>query len=106
MSNLVRSTRCRPSEDRSNRWITMMMIVAMFGFAGQVFADAGIAKPVAPAQGGAKQIAVIPGDGESGPTGDQNPLAPSVAFAAPPANDTCAGAVALTLNKTTYGTTV
>jgi len=99
MSNLVRSTRCRPSGDRSHRWITLMMIVAMFGFAGLVFADAG--------QHTGKKVAPFSEALESStPEGDNHPLAPSAALAAPPANDTCAGAVPLQLNMFTYGTTV
>src|SRR5262245_47146027 len=104
MSNLVRSKRCRPSDVRSNRWITLTMIFAMFFFAGQVFAASGKSvKPTVPAQNSARQVA--PND-EGSPAPDHSPLAPSAVLAAPPANDTCAGAIPLILNDFVEATTV
>jgi uncharacterized repeat protein (TIGR01451 family) len=107
MSNLVRSTRCRPSGDRSHRWITLMMIAAMFVFAGQVFAASGTpAKTPVPSQNAKQEVTILDADGNPTPAGDNSPLAPSAVLAAPPANDTCAGAIALQLNQAYYGTTV
>ena len=102
MSRRVRDTACVKSGTRSHHWITLMMIAAMFVFAGHVFAASGKpAKQTVPAQNIVKKVA--PSD--EAPAGDNAPLAPSSTLAAP-ANDTCAGAVPLTLNQVMYGTTV
>ena len=102
MSNFVRSTRCRPSGSRSHRWVTLMTIVAMFGFAGLVFADSGSpVKHIRPGARLSKDLA----SGELTPANNTPPQV-SAAIVAPPANDTCAGAVPLTLNLVTKGTTL
>jgi len=104
MSNLVRSTRCRPSGNRSHRWITLMMIVAMFGFAGLVFAASGApVKQIDASAKIAKPIAVSEQDAAN-PPGDNTPV-DNAAFVAPPANDTCVGAINLPLNRTVIATT-
>src|SRR5882762_778039 len=91
MSENVRSTSCRPSENRSRRWITLMLIVAMFGFAGLVFASGPtIHQPKhATAPKMVSDDPSMPGD-EIPPQGNLN-------LAAVPANDTCAGAIELFL---------
>jgi uncharacterized repeat protein (TIGR01451 family) len=107
MFRRLRNTRCRPSGTRSHRWITLMTIAAMFVFAGHVFAASG--KPVktpVPAPNTRQVATILDADGNPAAAGDDSPLAPSAALAAPPANDTCVGAVPLQLNRTTYGTTV
>ena len=79
-----------------------MMIVAMFGFAGLVFADSGTpVKHIGPGARVAKDLAA----GDLDPANNA-PALVSAALAAPPANDTCAGAVPLTLNLVTKGTTL
>jgi uncharacterized repeat protein (TIGR01451 family) len=81
-------------------------IIAMLRFAGLAFADtSNPVKPIGPGSKIAKPIAVSD-DEPTNPSGDNLPAAANSAFAAPPANDTCAGAIPLTLNRTTKGTTV
>jgi uncharacterized repeat protein (TIGR01451 family) len=93
MSENVRSTSCRPSEHRSRRWITLMTIVAMFGFAGLVFANGG--NNNAPKHASAPKL--VPADPAI--PGDDGPKAPGNVSAVP-ANDTCAGAIELFLGIT------
>jgi uncharacterized repeat protein (TIGR01451 family) len=75
-----------------------MMIVAMFSFAGLVFAtgpNTNVPSKVHP------PLVVTDEDAQT-PAAD----APPAGLAAAPANDLCAGAIPLTLNITTKGTTV
>ena len=104
-------TRGRPSGDRLERSITLATIIAMLGFAGLVFADSGSiqgAKKVSLVGSGAKiakPIALNHDDPTPLPADGAPPPADST-FLAAPANDTCAGAVPLVLNRITKGTTV
>jgi uncharacterized repeat protein (TIGR01451 family) len=81
-----------------------MMIVAMFGFAGLVFAASGApVKQIDASAKIAKPIAVSEQDAAN-PPGDNTPV-DNAAFVAPPANDTCVGAINLPLNRTVIATT-
>jgi len=97
MSELVRSQRCRPSDNRSRRWITLTMIIAMFGFAGLVFADSSTTHGIAKI---AKPIALADDD-PTNPSGDSAPATGSLTIVAAPSNDTCAAPDTLTLNRVT-----
>jgi uncharacterized repeat protein (TIGR01451 family) len=92
MSENVRSMSCRPNVNRSSRWITLMMIVAMCSFAGLVFADSG--NNHGPKSSAPKKFV---SDDPANPAGDEPTPAGATNVAAGPANDTCAGAVELFL---------
>ncbi len=80
------------------------LIVAMFGFAGLVFADSGTpVKHIGPGSKIAKPLALSDQDAAI-PSGNDTPLASAAID--PPANDTCAGAQALTLGILSKGTTI
>jgi len=98
MSRFVRSTRCRTSESRSYRWIAVLTIFAMLGFAGFALADTG-------AHHGTK---LVPNsETSSNLTGKNVAEAPIVKRTVPvgghdanaalsiPANDDCSGAIAI-----------
>jgi len=90
------------SGDRLSRWITLAMVVVMFGIAGPNFAGVGNLQGVAKI---APPIVVNDDDPEN-PTGSSSPPLANSTLVAAPANDTCAGAVVLTLDRITKGTTI
>jgi uncharacterized repeat protein (TIGR01451 family) len=79
-----------------------MTMFAMLGFAGFVFADSGNTQ--VHRIGAASKIAK-PLQVNEGPQGDVGPPSGDLDRAAAPANDTCAGAIPLPLNRTVVATT-
>src|SRR5262245_13137531 len=76
----------------------------MLAFVGHVLAASGKnVKQTVPVPNPVKKAAVD-AEGNLLPAGDST-QAPSSVLVAPPANDTCAGAEAITLNQVVYGTT-
>ena len=105
MSLRVKRAGFLESGSRSRILMPMAALVAMFGFAGLVFADSGTpVKQLGPGAKIAKPIAVSEQDATN-PPGDNTPPLANAAFAAPPANDTCVGAFDLPLNRTVVATT-
>jgi hypothetical protein len=84
----------------------LMTIVAMLGLVSAAFADSGSpAQRIVPGARIAVPLAVGEVD-SSNPSGDTTPNSANETFVAPPANDTCAGAIPLTLNIRVSATTV
>jgi uncharacterized repeat protein (TIGR01451 family) len=102
----MRTAGCPTCAKRSRIVIPIAMLAVMLGFADHAFAAAG--KPVTPTEPVLNSVRRVAADadGNNLPKGDDRALAPGAALAAPPANDTCGGAEALTLNQVAYGTTV
>ena len=107
MFGRMRTAGRRARAKRSRILDPIAAIVVMLGLTGGAFAASGkTVKPTVPARNTAKKVAANTNDVDgTTPARGSAPFAPSSALVAPPANDTCAGALALQLNQTTYGTT-